>query len=170
MTVAEALAAIRAALEVRKVIEDRLNRPEVDTVDIRSKVHEMLIHLSNTQVGLNEAQVEISELRRRIADLENDKALAADLEMVPVSQYYVRRSEKEAGSFVPYCPTCWGAEGKRVALAPGVEQGTFRCAIHRTLYYTEDYRRQQANRDEERRHDSNAFRVIPRGPDSWMAR
>jgi hypothetical protein len=66
MPVGEGISAVKASLELAKLLSDRLNRPEIDVADVRSKVHEMLIHMVNAQVALGEAQIEISELRQQL--------------------------------------------------------------------------------------------------------
>lgn len=66
MTILEGIAAAKAALDVTKVIDDLVNRPTLDVVAVRTKVHEMLIHLVNTQSALSSVQVEIMELRQQL--------------------------------------------------------------------------------------------------------
>ena len=139
---------------------DLLNRPNIDVPDVRSKVHEMLIHLVNAQVALGEAQIEISELRGKLDDREAIKLLAEDMEFIQDGGFYRRKSESAGGVFNPYCPVCWGNNQKAIPLAP-ILNGFYTCAFHKTNYQTQAAREEQKRLDEQRRADETAVAVFP---------
>lgn len=138
MVVTEGIAAVKASLELAKVLSDRLNRPDIDVADVRSKVHEMLIHMVNAQVALGEAQVKLTELRQQIADQEEAKTLEATLEFAE-GAYWRRKLDSQLDG--PYCLTCWDDKKKLVRLkhTPGRfgEDGTmlrYDCVLHQSMY------------------------------------
>ena len=138
MAIAEGIAATNAALKLATVISDLVNRPNIDPVEVRGKLHELLIHAVNAQSAIGEANVEIRELRQSLDNREELKTLAGDLEMNVHSLFLVRKSEKERG-LIPYCPTCWGADSKLVPLALVKLPGSFTCPIHKVNYKSQDH-------------------------------
>jgi hypothetical protein len=104
----------------------------------------MLIHMVDAQVALGAAQTENAELWRKLNHRDELNALAANVEHVEDGGFVVLKSERKKGKFVPYCPVCWGADRKVVALLP-IEKGFYTCAIHKASYQT------QAHRDEKQR-------------------
>ena len=165
MSIAAGITATRAALEVAKITMDKLNTGNIDVAAVRTNVHELLIHVLNAQVALGEAQVENSELRHQPDDRDALKVLAADVEHVEDGGFLVLKSEREQEKLVPYCPVCWGAERKIVALQP-MANGFYTCALHKSSYQTQAYR-------EEKRRAYQRANEGPRpsiDPNSWMAR
>ena len=139
MSVTAGVTAVKASLELAKILSDRLNRPDVDVADVRSKVHEMLIHMVNAQVALGEAQVEISDLRRELDDRGARKSLEADVEFRTDGGFWVRKSEADK-ALIRYCPACWGKDAKLVAMAPYSKPGVYRCPLHeKAVYATSEY-------------------------------
>ena len=138
MSIAGGIAAVKASLDVAKIVSDRLTRPDIDVVEVRSKVHEMLIHMVNAQVALGEAQVEICDLHRQLDDSETLKLLEADVEFEQDGHFWVRKSERPTG-VIPYCPACWGKDRKLVAMAPYMKPGVVKCPLHETAYTTSVY-------------------------------
>ncbi len=53
-----------------------------------------------------ELKEENENLKSKIADFENTEELEKDLELWP-SGVYIRKSEKEAGKDIRYCPACF---------------------------------------------------------------
>jgi polyhydroxyalkanoate synthesis regulator phasin len=164
MPIAEGIAAAKAAIEVSKIISDLVNRPNINAEEVRSRVHQMLIHVVNAQTALAEANVEISELRHRLDDREALRTLNADLEVVSDGDYYIRKSERDIGKPVPYWPACWGATGKLLPLVSLPTRGVLHCPIHKVLHYTKTY---HDGLDDDRRTALSSSRMPP-GPDDWM--
>jgi hypothetical protein len=162
MSITAGITAVKASLDLAKILSDRLNRPDIDIVDVRAKVHEMLIHMVNAQVALGEAHVQISDLRRELENRDEQKALDADMDFVIDGGFYVRKSEAPRG-LIPYCPVCWKKDGATVPLETSMTPGWYRCSIHSTLYKTANCRQQEHQRENERHNRGSG------GPDSWMA-
>jgi hypothetical protein len=139
MSITAGITAAKASLDLTKVLMDLLNRPNIDPVDVRGKVHELLIHLVNAQVALGEAQVEISELHHQLDNRQELKAIQEDLEIEPDGQYYYRASERTANKHIPYCPVCWGDKAELVPLTVLAEGTAFTCSIHKGQYFTKAY-------------------------------
>lgn len=138
MAIVEGILATKACLELAKLLMGKLNGPNFDVNDARSKVQEMLLHVVNAQVALGEAQVEISDLRIQLDERDALKVLEADVEFEQDGQFYVRKSERGT-NLVRYCPVCWGKDRKLVPLNPYQHPGVFRCAIHESCYWTKVY-------------------------------
>jgi hypothetical protein len=86
MPIAETIAALKGALDVSKIVNDLVNRSDIDVVEVRSKVHQMLIHVVNAQTGLAETQMEIYDLQQQLNDRERLRIIEADLEIDPDGQ------------------------------------------------------------------------------------
>jgi hypothetical protein len=137
MSISAGITAVKASLDLAKVLSDRLSRPELDVGDVRAKVHEMLIHMVNAQLALGDAQVEISDLRRELDNRAELRALDADVEFRVDGGFFVRKSEAQTG-LIAYCPLCWKSDGKIIPLkaSTGELAGCFSCSIHKTEYKT----------------------------------
>jgi hypothetical protein len=158
MSVIAGLTATKAALDIAKVIMDKLNTANVDVHSVRAGVQEMLIHVVNAQTALGDARTEISDLREEIERRDALASVAADLDYQTDGGFYTRKSN---GAIC--CPVCWGDKEKAVPMTP-LANGHYQCAIHRSIYQT------NANRDERRRKSEEARAQSPRrsGPTSWM--
>jgi hypothetical protein len=132
MTITAGITAAKASLELATKLIDLINRPQIDMVDVRNKIHEMLIHLTNTQLALGEAHIENSDLRQRLDDREVLKFLDADMDFRVDGGFYVRKSEAEKG-LIAYCPVCWKKDGHTVPLETSGTPGWFRCSVHNTV-------------------------------------
>lgn len=141
MSVTAGIAAVKASLELAKLLSDKLDRPDIDVADVRAKVHEMLIHMVNAQVALGDANAEISDLRGRLQDRQREAAIEASLEFG--EDLYWRRTA-DHGFDGPYCPTCWDDDRKLIHLK-FVAEGSFPmregrrrrydCVLHKTEYF-----------------------------------
>jgi hypothetical protein len=150
MSIAAGLTATKAAVDVAKIIMDKLNHPEVDVHDVRTQVQEMLIHVVHAQIALSDAQSTVhaaeevnQQLREKITTLKEAQSVRDSL--VFGDEVYVRR--KGDGTFDgPFCPACWDIDGKLVRLkldyighATGSDQGVllrkYDCIVHRISYY-----------------------------------
>jgi len=168
MSITAGIAAVKASLDVAKIVSDRLNVPDVDVADVRAKVHEMLIHMVNAQIALGEAHGNILELQRQLEDRKALELLKADMDFMSDGGFYVRRSEREKGAFNPCCPVCFGLNERAVSLVP-LANGYYTCAVHKAAYKTTAYREEEKRREEKARADEDAVSVFrPGGPDAWM--
>lgn len=130
------IGAVKASLELGKILSDRLSRPDIDVADVRAKIHEMLIHMVNAQMALGEAYVENSELRRQLGERDEHRRLAEDMEFTIDGAFYVRKSDVNKG-LIPYCPMCWKDNDKAVPMQGLGRPGSFRCNIHKVVFKTQ---------------------------------
>jgi hypothetical protein len=161
MSIIAGMTAAKASLELTTKLMDLLNRPEIDVVDVRAKVHEMLIHLVNAQVALGEAHVEIADLRHRLDERDTLKALDSDMDFQINGGFYVKKSEAAKG-LIPYCPICWQKDHNTVPLETSKTPGWFKCSVHSTVYETNECRN--------RARSASGGSRLPRsgGSSSWM--
>ena len=163
MSILAGITAAKASLELTTKVMDLLNRPQVDVVDVKAKVHEMLIHLVNAQVALGEAHVEISDLRNQLNEREAWKALNDDMDFRVDGGFFVRKSEISKG-LIAYCPVCWKVDNKTVPMQTSGTPGWFRCTVHNNVYKTEGCRTEDKVRAEAARQSQRG------GSDSWLNR
>jgi hypothetical protein len=126
MGIVEALAAGKALVEASKLARDLVNNPDVEPHRVRTMVHEMMIHLTNAQTRLAEAQQEIIELRNQLDDRKELEALKTDMQYQSDGEFYLRQSEIDKG-LLPYCPVCWRDRNKVIHLQINNENGRYRC-------------------------------------------
>ena len=104
MSVIAGLTATKAALDITKIVMDKLNTATVDVHAVRASVQELLIHVVNAQIALGEARVEISDLRQHLDELQSAKSLAESV--VSVHNLYWKKLD-EGYLEGPFCPSCW---------------------------------------------------------------
>jgi multidrug efflux pump subunit AcrA (membrane-fusion protein) len=167
MSITAGLTATKASIELSKLILDKVARPNIDVVDVKNSLHEMMTHAVNAQVALAEAQQEVFELQRQLDDREALRALQADMEYQQETSFYIRKSERDAGNAVPYCPVCWGDSSKPVALVPYGRTGGFICSIHKCVFRTEAL--QAAIKAENAQAEAERRRHVNPGGQGWMA-
>ena|SRR5271166_479446 len=136
------ISAIKATLDLAKITTDLVNRPNIDAEKVRANLHEMLMHAVSAQEALVEAKLEIADLHNQLESSKALGALRADMEFVQDGGYYIKKSEKEAGNIVQYCPVCWGNASKAVPLTRG-EPGAFVCALHKVPFHTRAFHERQ---------------------------
>ncbi|MEJ7609179.1 MAG: hypothetical protein WKF37_23630 [Bryobacteraceae bacterium] len=150
MSITAGLAATKAALDVTKIVMDKLNRPEVNVHDIRAQIQEMLIHVVNAQIALSDAQSAVHsadetnrQLRAEITALKDAQAVRQDL--IFGDEVYLRK-ETNGKLDGPFCPACWDIDGKLVRLKldyignyAGAAQGSlcrkYDCIVHKISYF-----------------------------------
>lgn len=94
-----------------------------------------MVHLTNAQTGLAEAQQEIMELRHKIDDRTALLELAADMDFQTDGHFFVRKSESGKG-VIAYCPMCWKDNDKPIPMQGLGKPGSFRCNIHKVVFKT----------------------------------
>ena len=123
------ITAAKALLEVTAKVTDMAQSPETKMTDVRGKLHEMLIHAASALTVLNEAQIEIFELRHQLDDRNRLKELGSNLTF-DEGVYWYRE--------YPYCPNCWEVDQKPMRMAGPTQSSysrdnvyDFACHIHR---------------------------------------
>ena len=135
MDFAAGATAVKASLELGKVLTDKLNRPDIDVADVRAKLHEMLIHMVYAQMALADARVENAELRQQLDVREELRTLADDMDFMVEGGFFIRKSEVAKG-LIAYCPMCWTDKQKVVPMQGLRFLGAFRCNIHKNIFRT----------------------------------
>jgi hypothetical protein len=86
------------------------------------KTHEVVGQVINLQSAMLELQSKLTELIEENRDLREQLAnkdwldgISADLEMQKDGQFLIRKSERDAGQQIPYCPVCWGEKSEKRA-------------------------------------------------------
>ena len=161
MGILEGLNAVKASVELTKILSDRLNRPEIDVADVRAKVHETLIHMVNAQVALAEAESENQRLLRALDDRDRLNAITDDLDFSEADGFFVRKSEQEPGAFIPYCPRYWDANKNLVHLSKGMQKGTYLCPVDQSNYTTAESRQERNDRIENAKARTRRYRITP---------
>ncbi len=135
------LSAIKSGFGLAKELVDLLKQPDIDRAAIQTKLLELQQLILDAQASIGETAEENRQLRNALSQVENRKILEADMEMVPDGSFFVRRSERDKGAFIPYCPVCWGHEDKTVPLVVRDKEGLFECVIHHATFKTDAYLR-----------------------------
>ena len=155
LSITAGITAIKATLELTQLVSDLVSRPNIDAVDIRSKLHELLIHAVSAQSALAEAGIEMAELRRQLDDRESLKALDDDMDFVIDGGFYIKKSETAKG-LIPYCPVCWKVDSRTVHLDHLKGPGLYSCTLHKSYYATAEHNEWADKRAEEKAKDRYA--------------
>lgn len=84
----------------------------------KRKDKEILNKAMELQNKLYELKEENENLKSQIAEFENTTELEKDLELLQ-SGVYIRKSEKEAGKDIRYCPACFRNHHKLYPIVSG---------------------------------------------------
>lgn len=84
----------------------------------KHKDKEILNKVIELQNKFYELKEENENLKSQIAEYENTAELEKDLELLP-SGVYIRKSEKEAGKDIRYCPACFRNRHKLYPIVSG---------------------------------------------------
>ncbi len=161
----EQIAAVGGALSALKTISDIAKN--VNSIELTQKIIELQSSILEMQRNLNEKSEEIHSLKAKILELDRSQATDTDLEWQEDGGFWLRKSEKAQGLFIPYCPACWGTAAQLVPLTEQMSVGSFACTIHKSRHVTQAYHEAEKRRIERSRADESAFAIIP-GPNSWM--
>lgn len=140
MGITEAITASKACIEVCKLARDLISHPDVQPEKVRNFLQEVMVHLTNTQTGLAEAQLENMILHLQLDSYNAQKQIQEDMEFRLDGQFYVRKSEAQKG-LIAYCPICWQKDRVTVPLRAGTAPGCYKCDVHNLVYTTSDYRK-----------------------------
>jgi len=90
------------------------------------------------------------------------------MEFVPDGNFYIRRSERDTGRFIPYCPLCWKSAKVDVPLNSKNANGFYSCDIHKSDYITSQYRNAQEQKWSINSRGEDVFGAG--GQNDWMAK
>ena len=104
------------------------------------ELYEKLIALQSDALAMADENWNLKEQVRSLEQqLEEQKKLldvTEDMEYVEDGGFYVRKSERDNGKSISYCPLCFKSNGKMVPLNPGSNLGCYKCDIHNARYET----------------------------------
>jgi hypothetical protein len=139
------LAAIATAFKVNEQTMDALAAPDQKIDELLRRIREANGLLIETQSAFHSAAAESHrlaeenrQLRAALSDRSRLEQLRDDMDPSPEG-YWIKKSEKASGKFVPYCGSCWGEE-KAVPLVPGATSDSYTCGKCESLYFTQGYR------------------------------
>jgi hypothetical protein len=135
MSITAGLTAAKAAIEVAKLLMDKLNTPDLSPEVARRYLLEMLDHAVNTQVALADAATERAQLMERVRELQTNQTIDDDMEFQIDGGFYLRKSESAKG-VIAYCPLCWKKDRITVPLKTTTERGHFWCVLHKAAFDT----------------------------------
>lgn len=149
------LTATKTGLDLIKGVRELLKPEKVDRTAVQARLGELQEALYQAREALGDAQEakrnqahEIADLKRLVEDLKMQADISGDLQMQADGQFLIRKSEKDAGQLIPYCPVCWGEKSKLIPLTPGGLEGNYFCAIHKQTHTTQ-LRRDKAKEEGE---------------------
>ncbi len=120
------------ATDIAKTLKNR------ELLAVVTELQQKLLELQQT---LHEVLQERDRLRTQVAEWQRLDQIAEDLEFQPENGFYVRKSESDQGSVIPYCPLCWDDKRKLIHLIVGLTPGTYCCPADGSSYWTEQLRR-----------------------------
>jgi hypothetical protein len=141
MLITEGLAALKTAFELGYTINQRVKEGKLQAPEITDLLLRLQQSILDSQRALNEAAEEVRELKEQLAAKNELEELQKDMLWVNDGGFWLRKSDREAGNHIPYCPLCWGEKRNLVPLNLLLKQGRYRCDIHKSYYETDSYRR-----------------------------
>ncbi len=151
MEIAAGLGALKTGFDLANAINQRVKEGKLYPNEIADQLLRLQQLILDSQRALNDAAEEIRILKERIAISESTDEVEKDLDYVTDGGFFIRKSEKEAGKEVPYCPLCWGDNNKLVPLNPSGNHGLHICGIHKSRHETQSYRDWDNKRTQARR-------------------
>ena len=128
--IATALAGIRTATEIAKLIKD--SGATLEKAEIRLKMAELIEALADTKLQISDIKQLLVEKDELIAKLESVAAVRAAL-TYDAPYYWRVDGEKKDG---PFCQKCYDADGTLMRLQKGYTRGQWSC--HSCKGYVED--------------------------------
>src|SRR5271165_3607204 len=108
MDIASGLSALKSGFDISRTINQRIKEGKSYPNEIADQLLQLQQLMLDSQRALNDAAEEIRVLKEGIAALEEMKQCEQDLEWVADGGFWVRKSEKDSGVTIFYCPLCWG--------------------------------------------------------------
>lgn len=162
-SISTGIAAVKSGFEVAKGIRELLKQEKVDAHEISAQLLRLQELMLDSQRALNEADAELKTLQ---SQLDRRKELDADKLWEPDGSFYLRKSDREAGRFIPYCPICWDATQNSIPMAPLNVPGAYKCGLHEPRYYTKEHDHYIQERD--RRAAAIRAQRFAGNSNSWM--
>lgn len=129
-------AAVKDGLNLIVGLRTILKKDKPDTAEILAGLNDLHESLCQARESLADGNEENRELKRQLEEQKKLLDVSADMEFVEEGQFYVRKSEKEAGKTIPYCPYCWKHTNKDVPLNRQ-EPGKYYCILHKVYHFSE---------------------------------
>ncbi|OFW32081.1 MAG: hypothetical protein A3J28_08425 [Acidobacteria bacterium RIFCSPLOWO2_12_FULL_60_22] len=133
-------AAVGTALGALKTISEIAKN--VNSIELTQKIIELQKSIFEMHQQMTELSDDNRNLKNQVEEQKKLQEIDEDMEFVEDGGFFIRKSEREAGTNIAYCPVCWGDSRKSVPLNPVSGNGFFRCEIHKSAYQTEAYRNQ----------------------------
>ena len=137
MDIASGLSALKSGFEISRTINQRIKEGKSYPNEIADQLLQLQQLMLDSQRALNDADEEIRKLKEEIVGLKGTQLLEQDLEWVEDGGFWVRKSERDLGIAIRYCPLCWGDGQKLVPLNPASGRGVFVCALHKSSHETQ---------------------------------
>jgi hypothetical protein len=162
------LSATKTAYELVKALRQGLAKPEVNTLDINDALMQLQGLVMDAQKALGDAEDENRRLRRDLDKAQHPTTIEADLVWETDGGFWVRKSEREKGINIPYCPTCWGTTSKLVPMSSTGLPGAVKCSIHSVIHWSKDGLQAEEQRKRQKEADENYIEIIPRRRNPWQ--
>jgi len=140
MDIASGLSALKSGFDISRTINQRIKEGKSYPNEIAEQLLQLQQLMLDSQRALNDAAEEIRALKQEVTALQGMEQIQQDLEWVEDGGFWIRKSERESGTTIHYCPLCWGDGKKLVPLNPTSGSGYFRCALHNSSHETRAYR------------------------------
>ncbi len=140
MDIASGLSALKSGFDISRTISQRVKEGKSYPNEISDQLLQLQQTMLDSQRALNDAAEEIRALKQEVTTLQGMEQIQQDLEWVEDGGFWIRKSERESGTTICYCPLCWGDGKKLVPLNPVTGKGVFTCALHDSSHETQAYR------------------------------
>src|SRR3989442_8137862 len=105
--IAAGLALAKNGLDIIKAVREAAKQKKLTDEEFLDYLATLQDKLVDVKTALADADEENRKLKRQLDDREAQRALKADMEFQQDGGFYVRKSERDAGNPVAYCPVCW---------------------------------------------------------------
>jgi len=107
--VAAALNSAKTGLDLIKALREKLKKKEpVNPADVADSLNQLEDYLRQAKDALYECRDDNTALRDKLGALERLLKEREDVEWQGDGGFWIRKSDKEKGVSIPYCPTCYG--------------------------------------------------------------
>ena len=132
------LTAVKTGFDLIKHVRELTKKEKPDLQEISDKLVELQGLLLDARQALADADEEKCLLRNQLEAMRVRQNQIDDMEYVEDGGFYIRKSEKEAGKTIAYCPLCWTKDGKAVVLGTR-GHGSYWCNHDRSSYQTRQF-------------------------------
>jgi hypothetical protein len=135
MDITAAISGAKTTFELARALQSGLARQQIKPEEVPARLMELQQHILSMQAIVHDLAEENRQLRARLDDNDEHDKLLEDMEYREDGNFWIRKSEADKG-LIAYCPACWGAEKKLVAMAPFKHPDVYRCPLHEKTAYT----------------------------------